>query len=197
MRATARTWRRGTLAVAVAGASLFAATAASGATSGTHATSTGATASAATTYAPCPSSDLTVWRGAPGDGTTGAVYYELQFSNTSSTTCTLRGFPGVSAVDRAGHQLGSSASWDHRFAPTTITVRPGTTAHALLRITDVSNYPPSSCMPVRAVGLRIYPPDTTRSHFVPLGFEACSRKGPIYLSVRTIRPRAGIPGYSQ
>jgi hypothetical protein len=138
-----------------------------------------------------------VWRAAPGDGAAGSFFYELQFSNTSATPCTLRGFPGVSAVDRSGHQLGSPAGRDHRFAPSTVVVRPGRTAHVLLRIVDVGNLSAATCQPVRATGLRVYPPNTSRAAFVPLTFRACSRKGPIYLFVRTVRPRAGIPGYSQ
>jgi Protein of unknown function (DUF4232) len=187
MKPTAKTWRRATLAVAVAGASIVATSAASGATTGT----------AAVTYPSCPTSHLRVWRSAPGDGAAGSFYYELQFSNVSAKPCTLRGYPGVSAVDSSGHQLGSAASHDPMFAPTTIVVRPGRTAHAVLRITDVNVFPPATCKPVRAAGLRVFPPNTSRSAFVPLAFHACSQKGTGYLSVRTVRPRAGIPGYSQ
>jgi hypothetical protein len=148
-------------------------------------------------YPACRTSQLEVWRGAPGSGVAGGVYYDLQFSNVSGTTCSLFGFPGVSAVTSSRHQLGSPASWDHSYAPTTVVVSPGTTAHAVLRVTDVGVFSPSACQPTTAAGLRIYPPNQTTPTFLPFQFRACAKAGPVYLSVRTIRPRAGIPGFSQ
>src|SRR5713226_6886180 len=56
----------------------------------------------------CGAADLTAWLGIPGDGAAGSIYYELELSNTSSHACTLFGFPGVSAIDAHGHQLGSA-----------------------------------------------------------------------------------------
>jgi len=44
-----------------------------------------------------------------GDGAAGSVYYTLQFTNLSGHACTLRGYPGVSAVSLSGHQLGAPA----------------------------------------------------------------------------------------
>ncbi|MFL6138660.1 MAG: DUF4232 domain-containing protein [Frankiaceae bacterium] len=189
---TARTWRRGTLAAAVAGASVLAATAVAGATTGSASTSATTTA-----YAKCATANLRVWRPGTNDHAAGSAYWELELSNVSSTTCTLSGFPGVSAVDGNGHQLGSAAGRDHRFAPATVVLRPGTTAHALLRITDVGVFSTATCQPVTATGLRVYPPGTTKAAFVPLRFRACSQQGTVYLFVRTVRARAGIPGYGQ
>ena len=47
-----------------------------------------------------------------GSGTAGAVVYPLRFTNLSRVTCHLNGYPGVAAVGRHGHQLGSPASRD-------------------------------------------------------------------------------------
>jgi Protein of unknown function (DUF4232) len=191
--------RRGAFAAAVAGASVLAATAASGATTGASTASTASTGTvrAATTYPSCHTAQLRVWRSATGDGVAGGRYWQLELSNVSSTTCALTGYPRVAGVDGSGHQLGSAASHDQRFAPSTVVLRPGTTAHAVLRITDVDVFSAATCQPASAAGLRVYPPGTTRAAFVPLRFKACSAAGPVYLSVRTVRPRAGIPGYSQ
>lgn len=187
---------RGAVAVALAGAGVFAATTASAA--GEHAGPAAVSpASSSTSYSPCPTAHLRVWRPASKDGTAGSTYWELEFSNVSTAACTLTGYPRVAAVDGSGHQLGSAASHDTRFAPATVVVQPGTTAHAVLRIVDVGVLPAGSCQPARAAGLRVYPPGTTKAAFVPLVFQACSQTGPSFLSVRTVRPRAGIPGYSQ
>ena len=145
----------------------------------------------------CSASHLRVWVGLPGDGAAGSVSYELQISNISRARCSLFGFPGVSAVNNHGKQLGSAAARDRTFAAKPVTVSPGGTAHFLLKITNVLVLQPSACKPANAAGLRVFPPNTARSSFVPLAFKACSKKGPRYLSTRVVRPQAGIPGFSQ
>lgn len=154
-------------------------------------------ATAQSSYPACRTSQLTIWRGEPGDGAAGSFYYELQFSNTSKTTCSLYGFPGVAAVNSHGAQLGSPARRDHRFAPTKVMLAPGVTTHAVLRIADVSNYPPTTCQPTTAAALRIIPPNRSAASILSFRFRVCAKTGTVYLYVRTIRPRAGIPGYSQ
>ena len=57
----------------------------------------------------CATSGLVVWMDTQGDGAAGSVYYTLQFTNLSGHACTLRGYPGVSAVSLSGHQLGAPA----------------------------------------------------------------------------------------
>jgi hypothetical protein len=188
MMRSVKTWTRVGIAAAAAGVTAVGVVGTSGAST---------PALAANTTPGCHTAQLAVWRAAPASGVAGGWYYDLQFSNISSKTCGLYGFPGVSAVAANGHQLGSAASRDHRFAKSLVVLRPGSTAHAVLRLTDVSVYPPSTCKPTTAVGLRVYPPNTYTSVVVPLRFRACAEAGPTFLSVRTVRPGAGIPGYSQ
>src|SRR5215475_16124853 len=62
----------------------------------------------------CTADDLGVWLAvSPLDGAAGSIYYPLQFTNLSRHACTMRGFAGVSAVDRNLHQLGRPAGRDH------------------------------------------------------------------------------------
>lgn len=145
----------------------------------------------------CRAAQLQIWRADPGSGAAGSVYYELEFSNVSSSTCTLHGYPGVSAVTDSGQQLGSAAARDPQFPPTTVTLAPGATAHAALRIADVSVYPAASCEPVTAKALKIYAPDQAKATVLPFRFRACTQTGTAYLHVRTVRPHVGIPGYSR
>ncbi len=100
-----------------------------------------------------------MWLGLPGDGDAGSTFYQLELSNTSGRTCTVYGFPGVSAIGRGGGQLGSAASRDYADLSRLVTLRRGATAHVLLRIVDVANFPAASCDPGTAVGLRVYPPN--------------------------------------
>jgi predicted small lipoprotein YifL len=173
--------------------------------SGHHGTSpaAGTTASGTTTAtAPnagptprCASSALAVWLGVgEGGGTAGGVVYPLEFTNTTGASCHLRGFPGVSAW--AGSQLGSPAGRNHAVPAQTVTLAKGHTAHALIRFADVGAFSPTSCRPKTAGSLRVFPPDERASRLVPFSFEACSKPGPVYLTVRVVEPGVGIPGFS-
>jgi hypothetical protein len=142
----------------------------------------------------CAAADLTAWLGIPGDGAAGSIYYELELSNTSSHACTLFGFPGVSAIDVQGHQLGSAAARDHSDVSHVVTLDRGATAHVLLRVVDTGALP--GCHPAAAVELRIYPPGDTASVMVPFSFSACKKHGPVYMYVRATMSGAGIPGFS-
>jgi hypothetical protein len=144
----------------------------------------------------CSVADLTVWAGIPADGSAGAFNYQLELSNVSGHACTLFGFPGVSALGAGAKQVGSAAIRNRSHPATLVTLQPGGTSHVELRVTDVSAIPASACHPVKAEGLRVYPPNDTRSEFVPLTFEACSKSGPAFLSVTTTIGGTGIPGYS-
>ena len=144
----------------------------------------------------CATSALTVWLGIPGDGAAGSTFYQLELSNTAKKTCTLYGFPGVSAIGPGGHQLGRAAARDHADPVRLVTLRRGATAHVLLRIADVANFPATSCDPASAVALRVYPPNDRRPVEVPFSFRACRKSGPVYLDVRTTVGGAGIPGFS-
>jgi hypothetical protein len=144
----------------------------------------------------CATSQLRVWLGVPGDGSAGHVAYQLEFSNISARACTLFGFPGVSAVRAGGGQLGSAAGRDPADPRRVVTLARGATAHAFLLTTDTGVFPPSACHPTTAVGLKVYPPNTTSAQIVDFPIAACAKAGPVYLRVRTVVAGTGIPGFS-
>src|SRR5215472_4306894 len=61
----------------------------------------------------CATSGLDVWLNTQGNGAAGTIYYQLEFTNLSGSSCTLFGFPGVSAVSLTGTQIGNAAFRDH------------------------------------------------------------------------------------
>jgi Protein of unknown function (DUF4232) len=191
MKLTTRAARRGLAAFAVTCAAILIPTAALAAPGGRAAVAQPATAAPG-----CAAGALTVWLGIPGDGAAGSTYYQLELSNTSGQACTLYGFPGVSAVGTGGRQLGSAASRDYADPVRLVTLRRGATAHVLLKIVDVGNFPPASCHPATAVALRVYPPNDRRSVEVPFPFQGCRKSGPVFLYVRTTVGGTGIPGFS-
>ncbi len=136
---------------------------------------------------PCRTSRLVIWINTNGNGTAGTIYYTLNFTNLSGSTCTLRGYPGVSAVSLTGAQLGRSATRNTGTRVRTISIRNGRTATAYLGIVEAGNFPSSSCRQVTAAGLRIFPPNQASSKTVPFPFAACSRTGPAYLRIEAVK----------
>ena len=134
----------------------------------------------------CATSGLVVWLDTQGDGAAGSVFYPLP-SRTSARACTLTGFPGVSAVDLRGRQLGSPAARDRTTAGRPACVGAGATAGAVVRIAARPYFPTAQCRQTMAAGLRVYPPNQTAAKIVPFPFRACSRSGPIFLQVRAVR----------
>ena len=141
----------------------------------------------------CTAEDLGAWVAvSQGNGAAGSLYLPLQFTNLSRHACAMRGFPGVSAVDRNNHQLGSPASWDHAVSARTVVLARGATAHTILRYGDVAVTTAPGCHPTFGTfELRIYPPGQRRATYAAFDLQACSHAGPIYLSVEPIRPGVG------
>lgn len=150
------------------------------------------TRSASAASAPrCTTARLEVWLGLGlGGGTAGSTFYPLEFSNVSHSACTLNGFPGVSAVGSGGGQIGSAAGRNNQHHGT-VTLAPGATAHAILRVLDAGAVCSS---PVTATSLKVFPPGATRSEPIPFSFAACSHKG--VLVVGPVRAGVGIPGFT-
>jgi Protein of unknown function (DUF4232) len=124
----------------------------------------------------CHTAGLSVHLGA-GQGTAGHTVEPIVFTNTTTTTCTLFGYPGVSFVaPNTGHQVGKAATRNPQHAPMTVTLAPNASASALLQITDEGNYSPSSCQKTAVSGLRVYPPNNTSAAYVPFSSPttACS-----------------------
>jgi hypothetical protein len=56
-----------------------------------------------------------------------------------------------------------------------------------LQIIQADNFSAASCHQVTAAGLRVFPPNQRASKVIPFPFRACSRAGPVYLSVQAVR----------
>lgn len=140
--------------------------------------------------AACASTALTASLG-PGNGAAGSSYYPIKLTNSSTTTCSLYGYPGVSFVTASGIQVGMAATEDPTYPRRLITLAPGSTVHAELKITNARNYPPSTCQPAMADRLRIFPPGQTSPLYISLTVMGCSSTSVQILSVQTVQPGSG------
>lgn len=132
----------------------------------------------------CTTSALKVSLG-EANGTAGTTYYPLKFVNKSKTSCTLRGYPGVSAVTSTGGQIGNPASRiQSKYA--TMSLAPGAEQTASVGIVETGNFSAAQCAPVTAAGLKVFPPNQSKSLTVKLKFSTCSSKSTTSLRVTAV-----------
>ena len=117
------------------------------------------------------------------------IFFQLEFSNIGQSSCTFFGYPGVSAVDIHGHQVGQPVS--HSGTRLTVTLAPGATAHVVLEVTQAGFI---CAHPVKAAVLKVFPPGQRHAQLVDFPSEGCP--GRSVLHVDALHPRAGIPGFT-
>jgi hypothetical protein len=143
---------------------------------------------------PCPTSQLTVSLG-PSQGTAGSVIETIDFTNNGSSNCTLYGYPGVSLQGGSPvAQIGAAAARTTTTAASLITLIPGAVANAQLQVTVAGNYPASTCNPVPATSLLVYPPGQTVAASVAYTTTGCSATSVALLHVSAVQSGAGSAG---
>jgi len=181
-------------ALVVAGLIVAAVAVAPGASARSGAVLTSDSAHAAVVAVPeCQAADLGVWLAVDqGNGTAGSTYFPLQFTNLSKHTCSLTGFPGVSAINSNVKQLGSPAHWSHVTPVRTVILSPGATAHTMLQYGDVQVETAPGCgRATTAFELRVYPPGQRSATHAAFDLPVCSHAGPIYMNVEPITAGVG------
>lgn len=141
----------------------------------------------------CTAGDLKLSLG-NGDAGAGTMWRPLRFTNKSSSSCVIQGYPGVSYVaGNDGHQVGAAAYREgHKGAR--ITLRPGKTANAPVGFAQVHNWDSSECKPTPVKGLRVYPPQETHSIYIDNPTTGCANenlKNGYQLTVQTMQPGSG------
>ena len=126
--------------------------------------------------AKCQSGALKVALG-PGNAAAGSQIIPIQFTNISTSACTLYGFPGVSFTGETyAVQLGPAAARNHASPEQVVTLAPGAMASAQVKIVDAQNYPAGPCGLTTASGILVYPPDLTKAVGLPYNGYACVHK---------------------
>jgi Protein of unknown function (DUF4232) len=130
-----------------------------------------------------------------GGGAAGSTYLPIDFTNTSGARCALYGYPGVSFVTGpGGTQIGAAATRASGASSVSVTLAAHATAHAWLQVVEAGNYPASTCQPVTAHWLKVYPPGSTAPSYIGHSFPACSSGKATALTVMPVRSGAGVQG---
>ena len=110
----------------------------------------------------------------------------IDFTNTSSASCTLYGYPGVSLRGTQYVQIGAAATRNAAPAPSLVTLPPGATANAVVRMTDPAVYSTAECGPVTSAYLQVYPPNQTQPVELPFEGQTCSQASVKILAVNAV-----------
>ena len=144
-----------------------------GAGSLTWAATSASAATAAAVIPKCSAGQLDVWVSPnSGNGAAGTIFYHLDFTNVSGSTCHLYAYPGVSAVNSAGKQLGAPARRNANVPVKYINIAPNGTAHAVVGYVDAQVG--SGCPKATATFLKVYPPDDTSSRLAWFPVPVCT-----------------------
>ena len=139
----------------------------------------------------CATENLQIKTGS-SQGAAGSLYLSINFTNASSASCTLYGYPGVSlAAGSPAVQVGAAAVRSTTAAPAVVTLAPRQTANALLRIVQALNYPQPTCSPTATTYLRIYPPNETQSVLLPFKSMGCTSDSVKLLTIGVVQAGAG------
>jgi Protein of unknown function (DUF4232) len=142
---------------------------------------------AASSSSNCTTAELVVWLDTQGSHSLGHNAFSLEFTNLSHQACVLQGYPGVSATNLGGRELGRPASPDSAQARPSVRLAPGGTAISVLTIANADFFSGPGCRAVNAAGLRVYPPNQTKAKVVAYPFRACSHHGTDYLTVTPVK----------
>jgi hypothetical protein len=120
------------------------------------------------------------------------LYQVIDFTNIGRTTCTMYGYPGVSlAAGTPVTQVGMAAARSNVAGPTVVTLAPGQTGNALLRITQALNYPQAKCSPAKTTYLQIYPPNQTTPIYLAYSSTGCASTSVNLLTIGVVQAGAG------
>ena len=140
--------------------------------------------------AACTSAQLRV-TAAFSQGAGQHAIYDLRFTNVSRTACTLRGYPGVSLVtagNSGGRPIGSPEPLIMQTPGPTVRLAYGQRALALLGVAETVLFTGSSCTPVAAHWLKVYPPAARQAVYVPIQADTCSSPSDQILEISSIYP---------
>jgi len=134
------------------------------------------TAGAAGSVAQCSTANLSAQL-KEGDPAAGSRYATLVLTNTSTHSCTLRGYGGLGLLGAPGQGVPTDLRRNASPSPTTLTVSPGGSVRSLLHWARIpAEDEPGDCQPT-AVTVVVTPPNQTTALLRPWEFGPVCQHG--------------------
>jgi hypothetical protein len=129
------------------------------------------------------------------EGAAGSVYQNIDFTNTGSSACTMFGYPGVAiGTGTPFTQVGAAATRSTTASPSLVTLAPGKTANALLRVVQALNFPQATCTPTPTSDLQVFPPNQTAAIELSFKSTGCASKSVNILTIGVVQAGSGSNG---
>ena len=138
----------------------------------------------------CATAQLTLRIGG-GLVSDGADIYYIYFKNTAAAACTLRGYPGVSAVtgpDDSASQIGSDAKRASTSPVASQLLKPGRSVQATLRFARTGNFVLPQCQHVNVLFLKIFPPGGATAAYAGIDEQVCAETTLPTMTITTVIP---------
>ena len=138
----------------------------------------------------CATTQLTLRIGG-GLVSDGADIYYIYFKDTGATACTLRGYPGISAVtgpDGSASQIGSDAKRASTSPVASQLLKPGRSVQATLRFARTGNFVLPQCQHVNVLFLKIFPPGGATAAYAGIDEQVCAETTLPTMTITTVIP---------
>jgi hypothetical protein len=138
----------------------------------------------------CATTQLTLRIGG-GLVSDGADIYYIYFKDTGATACTLRGYPGISAVtgpDGSASQIGSDAKRASTSPVASQLLKPGRSVQATLRFARTGNFVLPQCQHVNVMFLKIFPPGGATAAYAGVDEQVCAETTLPTMTITTVIP---------
>lgn len=116
----------------------------------------------------CNADELSLALSTETTASAGTIEYQLTLQNTSTRTCILGGFPGVSLVNENGNMIGSPAERAKTYEEKKLTLAPKKEVMIKVAVANSTNFTDGQCKE-GATKFRIYPPNDYGYISVPSG----------------------------
>ena len=117
-------------------------------------------------------------------GAAGSVYQVIDFTNISTASCSLYGYPGVAlAAGSPVTQVGEAASRSTAAGPALVTLTPGAVRERAAADHAGAELPDGDVHPTATTYLQIYPPNQTTPIYLAYKSTGCSATGVNLLTV--------------
>ena len=111
-----------------------------------------------TTETTCNADELSLTLSPESNASAGTIEYHLMLKNTSTRTCILGGFPGVSLVNENGNMVGSPAERAKNYEEKKLTLASGKEVMIKVSVSNSANFTDGQCKE-GATRFRVYPPN--------------------------------------
>ena len=131
-------------------------------------------ATGAPTTRQCAAADLSAKTYTSGGSGAGTIEFGVRLRNASSASCFMKGFPGLGLRNGSENRMAGFAAFDTTKTPKRVALAPGSSAHFLVRYSDIEHAGDPTPCPAASF-LLVTPPNRRVSLELRKRFRICGK----------------------